>query len=92
MPWKKGLADVKREEREAQGAIHARDDALGVWNAHYQGVADVVTGLFDLVGNGELAAKVRPSSRKRAGRSSDEDSETPTTPSNASEESSNPNE
>jgi len=61
------LGDVGREEREAQLTLKARNEAVAVWNARYQGVADVVTGIFELVGRGDLAELVRPTSRRRAG-------------------------
>jgi hypothetical protein len=61
------LADVGREVREAQLTLKARNDALGTWNAVYQGVADVVTGIFELCGRADLADLVRPTSRRRAG-------------------------
>ncbi|MEO5729383.1 MAG: hypothetical protein ABIV93_20500 [Byssovorax sp.] len=61
------LGDVRREEREAQLTLKARNAALAVWNARYQGVADVATGLFELVERGDLADLVRPTARRRAG-------------------------
>jgi hypothetical protein len=61
------LADVGREVREAQLTLKARNDAVAEWNARYQGVADVVTGIFELVRRGDLADLVRPTSRRRAG-------------------------
>jgi hypothetical protein len=61
------LADVGREVREAQLTLKARNEAVGSWNAVYQGVADVVTGIFELVGRADLAELVRPTARRRAG-------------------------
>ena len=61
------LADVGREVREAQLTLKARNEAVGSWNGVYQGVADVVTGIFELVGRADLADLVRPTSRRRAG-------------------------
>lgn len=61
------LGDVGREEREAQLTLKARNEASAVWSARYQGVADVVTGIFELVGRRDLAELVRPTSRRRAG-------------------------
>ncbi|MEP7125790.1 MAG: hypothetical protein ABJE95_32970 [Byssovorax sp.] len=61
------LADVKREEREAQLTLKARNEAALVWNTRYQGVADAVTGIFEMVGHTDLAERVRPTARRRAG-------------------------
>lgn len=61
------LADVKREEREAQLTLKVRNEAALVWNTRYQGVADVVTGIFEMVGQTDLAERVRPTARRRAG-------------------------
>ncbi|MCU0690364.1 MAG: hypothetical protein MUF54_03090, partial [Polyangiaceae bacterium] len=61
------LEAVQREEREAQLTLNARNAALALWNARYQGVADTLTGLYELAQEWELAAVVRPTSRRRAG-------------------------
>jgi hypothetical protein len=61
------LGDVQREEREAQLTLKRRNAAMTAWNAHYQGVADVVTGFFELTGRADLAELVRPTVRRRAG-------------------------
>lgn len=61
------LADVRREEREAQLTQARRDDAIALWNQRYQGVADTITGLYELAGRVELADRVRPTARRRAG-------------------------
>lgn len=61
------LADVKREEREAQLTLKARNDATAAWNTRYQGIADTATGLFEAVGHADLADPVRPAARRRAG-------------------------
>ena len=61
------LGDVRREEREAQLTLKARNEANVDWNARYQGVADTATGIYELVGRGDLAERVRPTARRRAG-------------------------
>ena len=61
------LGDVRREEREAQLTLKARNESSANWNAHYQGVADTATGIFELVRRGDLADLVRPTARRRAG-------------------------
>jgi hypothetical protein len=67
------LADVRREEREAQLTQARRDEAIARWNQHYQGVADTITGLYELAGRAELADRVRPTARRRAGMTEDAD-------------------
>ena len=69
------LGDVRREEREAQLTREARNAALVAWNGSYQGVATVVTGLFELAGKPALAERVRPTTRRRAGLTEDADME-----------------
>ena len=61
------LADVRREEREAQITLARRDEAVAMWNKRYQGVADIITGIYELVGRADLADRVRPTARRRAG-------------------------
>lgn len=69
------LGDVRREEREAQVTLQRRNTATAAWNGVYQGVADTLTGLFELAGKGELADRVRPTARRRAGLTEAEDVE-----------------
>jgi len=69
------LGDVQREEREAQGTREARNASLLAWNRSYQGIADVTTGFFELSGNAELAERVRPTARRRAGLTEEADTE-----------------
>jgi hypothetical protein len=69
------LGDVKREEREAQLTLQRRNAATTAWNATYQRVADTRTGLFELAGRTELADRVRPTARRRAGLTEAEDVE-----------------
>jgi hypothetical protein len=63
----KALGDVRREEREAQVTRDARNGSLTAWSTSYQGIADVVTGFFELAGRVALAERVRPTARRRAG-------------------------
>lgn len=63
----KALKDVRREEREAQLTLARRKEAMTQWARRYQGIADVATGLFELTGRGDLADRVRPTARRRAG-------------------------
>ena len=61
------LRDVKREEREAEQALTKRDAAVAAFEPVYTGIADVAGGLLELVGQGELASRVKPTVRRRAG-------------------------
>lgn len=71
------LGTVEHEEREAQLTLNARNDALVRWNARYQGVADTITGLYELAEKWDLAGVVRPTSRRRGGLPEDGDPITP---------------
>jgi hypothetical protein len=76
------LGDVRREEREAQLTRNDRNEALSGWNEKYQGIADALTGLFELAGQRALADRVRPTARRRAGlpEEADTDTDSDTTP------------
>lgn len=78
------LGDVRREEREAQLTLKGRNEAAVVWNSRYQGVADAATGIFELVGQADLADRVRPTARRRVGMT--EESDRPASPTPAEED------
>jgi len=61
------LTTVRREEREAQSTLSARDQAMSRWARVYAGVGEVFSGLCTLAGLDDLASKVRPTARRRAG-------------------------
>ncbi|MEP7126359.1 MAG: hypothetical protein ABJE95_35835 [Byssovorax sp.] len=61
------LQDVKREEREAEHALARRDAAVAAFEPVYTGIADVAAGLLELAGQGDLASRVKPTVRRRAG-------------------------
>lgn len=61
------LADVAREAREADATQASKTAALAAHDERFGTVAGLVAGLLALAGRPELAARVRPSSRK-AGR------------------------
>ena len=61
------LQHVKREEREAEQALTKRDAAVAAFEPVYTGIADVAAGLLELVGQGDLASRVKPTVRRRAG-------------------------
>ena len=64
---KDALDAVAREERELQSTMSQRDEATARWTRTYAGVATILSGLAILAGLDDLAAKVRPTERKRAG-------------------------
>jgi hypothetical protein len=70
---KSALDDVRREKREAQLTQKRRTEALSQWNGRYQGVADTATGLYEISGHMDLAELVRPTARRRAGLTEEED-------------------
>lgn len=72
------LKAVQREEREAQVTLNRRNEAMENWSARYQGAADIMTGFCELIGRQDLADRVRPTSRRRAGLP--EDGDTPVNP------------
>lgn len=63
----KALNDIEREKREAQVTLSAKDAEIARWPVVYSGSADVAAALFVLAGRPELAEKVRPTARRRAG-------------------------
>jgi hypothetical protein len=63
------LSAVERERREAQTAMIARDKAAERWERVYGGVAEILVGLAFIAGEDELALRIRPTARKRAGAS-----------------------
>jgi hypothetical protein len=58
---------VQRELREAQKTLAAKNAAIAAFDQSFAGVATALSGLLLLAGEAELAAKVRPSTR-RAGQ------------------------
>ena len=67
---------VQREVREAQATLAAKDRALAAHDTCFSSVATTLTGLLHHAGNTDLAAKVRPSTR-RPGQTATEAGETP---------------
>ncbi len=58
------LAQVASEAREAQGTLAKKNQAIEEYDRVFTGVATSLSGLFTLVGERELAEKVRPSVRR----------------------------
>jgi hypothetical protein len=61
------LTAVKREDKEAQQALLARDNAIAEFEPIYSGVANITVGLLELTGQTALAERVKPTVRRRAG-------------------------
>ena len=62
------LGGVERERREAQQTLERRDEAADLWRRSYVGVADTFTALATFAGFDEVAGRVKPTARRRAGR------------------------
>jgi hypothetical protein len=60
----KALKDVQREAREAQVTLGAKISAVGAYDKGFAGAATALTGLLIASGRDDLAAKVKPSSRR----------------------------
>ena len=58
------LKGVAREVREAQATLDAKTKAMAAYDEVFAGAATALTGLLRLAGKTELAAKVRPSTRR----------------------------
>ncbi|MFO0686888.1 MAG: hypothetical protein U0234_32795 [Sandaracinus sp.] len=64
---KKTLDVVKREEREAEGALAARDAKIAAFEPAYGGIASIAAGLLELAGEPDLGERVKPTARRKAG-------------------------
>ena len=58
------LKAVRREVREAQKTLDAKNAAVTAYDTTFSGVATVLSGLLRLSGKAELAGKIRPSTRR----------------------------
>lgn len=65
------LADIAREEREAERTLNAKRKTMADYDDVFSKVAGLVSALLNIAGEKELAAKVRPS-KNRPGRVSDD--------------------
>jgi len=61
------LDNVERERREAQVTLGAKTDGMAAWGTAYSSVAEVATAAFILGGRADLAERLRPTARRRAG-------------------------
>jgi hypothetical protein len=66
-PLDAALKDVKREEREAQATQEHRNRATEEWQRVYLGVTHMAYGAYILAGRRDLAERIEPTSRRRAG-------------------------
>lgn len=58
------LKDVAREIREAQTTLDGKTHALAAYDELFGGGATTMTGLLRMAGKADLAAKVKPSTRR----------------------------
>ena len=70
---KTALEDVERERREAQVTLSAKNQALAGWPSRYQDVANATMAFCGIGGRADLAERVKPTTRRRAGLPEDED-------------------
>lgn len=69
----RSLVDVTREEREAEELRAARDQADDEARRVYSGFADAFAGFALALGHVEVADRVRPTARRRAGLPEEQD-------------------
>lgn len=75
------LAEVRRETREAQLTVERKAQAAETWQSTYQAVTSVFHGLFLLAGRRDLAERIEPTWRRRAGLPDPSDPNIPAPPS-----------
>lgn len=69
------LKDVAREVREAHATLIAKNTAMATYDERFICVATALNGLFRLAGHTDLAARVRPSTRRAGQTESDTEAE-----------------
>ncbi len=65
------IKDVAREVREAQATLAGKTQALAAYDELFGGGATILTGLLRMAGKADLAAKVKPSTRRPGQTASD---------------------
>ena len=58
------IKDVAKEVREAQATLDEKNQALAAYDELFGGGATAMTGLLRMAGKADLAAKVKPSTRR----------------------------
>ncbi|WP_170229282.1 hypothetical protein [Polyangium fumosum] len=71
--FRRALADVDREKREAVLSQSTKNLAMARWLSTYQGVTEAACGLYALAGHAALAEGIRPTARRLAGLPEEED-------------------
>lgn len=66
-PLATALTEVTREEREAQATLSARTEAEAEWSRGYGAVGALFAAFATLAGKDDLADRVMPTERRRAG-------------------------
>ena len=74
------LKDVARELREAQATLDAKSRAMTAYDELFGGAAMTLAGLLRLAGKADLAAKVKPSTRRPGQTAGDVEDTTSTEP------------
>jgi hypothetical protein len=74
------LNDVARELREAQATLEAKNQAMAAYDELFLGVATTLSGLLRLAGKADLAARVRPSTRRPGQTASEAEDKAPSEP------------
>lgn len=69
----KALDAVARESREAQLTLERKNQATEAWGQVYQGVTSAFYGLYLLAGRKDLADRIEPTARRRAGLAEEDD-------------------
>ncbi len=70
------LKGVARELREAQATLDTKNQAMAAYDETFSGVATTLTGLLRVAGKADLAARVRPSTRRPGQTATDAEDKT----------------
>ncbi len=71
--FRRSLADVNREKREAILSQSTKNLAMARWLVDYQGVTETICGLYAVAGHPALAENIRPTARRLSGLPEEED-------------------
>lgn len=67
-PLAEALRDLRKEQRQLEGAMLRRDDEVTGWQEIYVYGATAFSSLYRIAGHPGLAARVRPTARRSEGR------------------------